>query len=574
MTAPSYTEDLTDIATGDEATGWIEFTGTVNGEAYGTQGPPAYQDPDYPFIQGSFSVTQDCTKDASIGSLAATDANAPYTLPTDGAYFVWHNYMVASNVGSYANGGFQVIVGTDATNFAVWFTGGVDKSPYPYGGWANHVANTTVTNDGSVGTLGNHNYVGSAVFVTTGSSKGEVHNVDAVRYGRGSAIFEFGDGTNGYCTFAGFATQNDSNTNRWGLIQATAGGYLWKGRMSIGTATNLADFRDSGKTIFLDWTPKVTANFNLIELLNTSTNLEWTRISIICLDTTTASAGRFLMTAQCSVRLLNCSFVDMDTFVFDKGTGKTVDIDGVSFTRCNTVTQGGADIDGCTFTESTSSTAALVASSTGSLGSNTPNKFVGDGTATPGHAVDFGSVTGGGSAGSPVTINWYNTLDDGSSNTYWGGSTQASTGGTQGDANDAILINVAAGTYVKIAVATGATIPSVQNTGTGFLEITANEVTLTITVRDISTGSVIEGAMVYVTNDTETATYINKVETNASGQVTHTTSLGSPQTLKGNVRAATPATKAYTKYYKSSPVAGTFSNTADTNITIQLIPDE
>ena len=94
MAAPSYTKDLVPLATGDESSGWVEMTGTVLGSAYNAQGLPAYQDPDYPFIQGSYSVTQDCTKDTSVGSLAYN-----YGTPTpghgpDGAYFVWQNYMV------------------------------------------------------------------------------------------------------------------------------------------------------------------------------------------------------------------------------------------------------------------------------------------------------------------------------------------------------------------------------------------------------------------------------------------------------------------------------------------------
>lgn len=201
--------------------------------------------------------------------------------------------------------------------------------------------------------------------------------------------------------------------------------------------------------------------------------------------------------------------------------------------------------------------------------------FFGDETTTPSHAVDFGSVTGG-TVGSPKTFTWSSILDNGATNqSEWEGSTQIATVGPDTLNNDAaIKINVASGTYVKIAVASGATIPTVYNSGSGYVEISANEVTLTITVKDIDTGSIIEGAMVYVTNTAETATYINKVETNASGQVTDTRSLGSAQTLAGNIRAATPAAKAYTKYYKSAPVAGTYSNTADTDITIQMIPDE
>ena len=85
MAAPSYTEDLTDLATGDESTGWVEMTGSIGGNAYSAQGAPAYQDPDYPYIQGSYSVTQDCSKDTSVGSLAYNNGAGTGGHGTDGA---------------------------------------------------------------------------------------------------------------------------------------------------------------------------------------------------------------------------------------------------------------------------------------------------------------------------------------------------------------------------------------------------------------------------------------------------------------------------------------------------------
>ena len=360
MAAPSYTTDLTSgvLDTAESSTGWVEMTGTVTltlgSEAFNAQGNVAGADGDYPFIQGSYSVTQDCTKNTAVGSLAHNNGSGTGGHGTDGAYFAWQNYMVASNIETYANDGFMMVVGSSQSAFDVWVVGGRDKAPYPYGGWVNHAVNTSVTPDYTAGSpTATEQYIGCAVYVSTGSSKGEVHNVDVIRYGRGNAIFEFGDLTNGYATIAGFAAQNDNSSNRWGLIQETAGGYLWKGRMQLGTSTNAVDFQDSNETIFIQWTPKVTANFNLIECTNTSSNIVMTGFQIICLDTTTASQGRFLMTDQCDVDVSGSTFVDMDTFVFDEGSTKTVDVTNCTFRRCARVTAGGADFDGSTFEEST-----------------------------------------------------------------------------------------------------------------------------------------------------------------------------------------------------------------------------
>ncbi len=142
MVAPSYTEDLTDLSTAESATSWVELTGTITltlgSEAFNAQGNPAGADGDYPFIQGSFSVTQDCSKSTAVGSLAFNNAAGTGGHGTDGAYFVWQNYMVASNIHTFVNDGFMVCVGSSAADYDVWVVGGVDKAPYPYGGWVNH----------------------------------------------------------------------------------------------------------------------------------------------------------------------------------------------------------------------------------------------------------------------------------------------------------------------------------------------------------------------------------------------------------------------------------------------------
>ena len=63
MTAPSYTEDLTDIDLAANDTNWEE----CNASNWNTGGASTY-DTDYPYIQGSGAVTQQATK-AAIGGL-------------------------------------------------------------------------------------------------------------------------------------------------------------------------------------------------------------------------------------------------------------------------------------------------------------------------------------------------------------------------------------------------------------------------------------------------------------------------------------------------------------------------
>jgi len=520
MAAPSYTEDLTDIATGDEASGWVELTGTDGGgKTYSIQGAPAFQDGDYPFIQGQYSVTQDCSKDASVGSLAYPVS--AITIPTDGAVFVWQNYMVASNIYNYATGGFRICIGSGLNDFDVFYTGGVDKSPYPYGGWDCQVANDTVTPDDTAGTpTGTINYVGGAVYVTVGSQKGEVHNVDVMRYGRGSSIFEFGDVGNGYCTFAGYAAVNDNNTNRWGLIQETAGGYLWQGRMLLGsTAGNLVDFRDSNRNIFVKWTPKVTENFNLIEIQNSSSFVSMTGMTFQVLDTSTASRGKFLVTDPADVYLEQCTFIDMDTFTFHT-TSTSADVIDCTFRRCELITQNDAVFEGCTFDSSTAS-AGLLASD---LDVISTCAFISDGT---GHAMELSPATSGGT----YTLTGCTFTD------------YAAVSGSTG--NEAIYNN--SGGHVVISVGTGQ-IPSYRN-GVGSTTVIQGSVSVLVDVNDTN-GVAVSGAQtaIYLTSD---RTELVNVDTDVNGQVIYSYAGSTPVGVEVRVRKASSINNPKYKNYSS-----------------------
>lgn len=571
MAAPSYTEDLTDVDLAESTTGW---------SAYGGGGAGLSASPDLS-MQGTNCVDKQITN-ADKG--AYFDNGSGITLGSGDHVFIWLFCGTPGLTDSIQNKGASVLVGTASNAYCQYHVEGNDT----YGA-AGRVARcypvdytTRSTNSSppyrtATGSPGANPQIFGGGLVTTASVKGANVGIDAIRYGTGAYITAGDSGTP--ATFEGFATVNDYNDatngyNRWGILTKVGGGYELQGYFVIGqnnagTAT-AAYFSDSDRTIALVDTIHCASDFTRILIDHASTEVYWTNIGITALGTT--NPGYLdVVTDPTAFDMVGCSFTDFGTTTLSASSTAT----NCTWRGADTVTQTGATMDGCLFDNTTSTTAALVSTSStiGSVGSTTPCDFVGDGTTSPGHAVSLGSVTGG-SSGSPLTLNWYNTLDNGSNQSTWEGSTQSPTAGTQGTANSAITLNVAAGTYVKISVASGATIPTVQNTGTGYVEITANEVTLTITVKDIDTGSVIEGAMVYVTNVAETATYINKVETNSSGQVSYTGSLGSAQPLAGNVRAATPGSHAYTKYYKSSPVSGTFSNTQDTDITILLIPDQ
>jgi len=393
MTAPSYTTNLNLLTEAETNVGWVEFTGpSNNGFDYDIQGAPQGIDADWPYIQNTYAVTQTCTSAKSgYGSLAFDNGTAIGGHGTDGAYLVWQLFA-NPNFYSYANDGLQVVVGDGVASFYAWTVGGVDVGTSIYLGWQCHAINTTITPDDSAGAYAGtgESIVGAAVRTTTGIGKGEPHCVDVIRYGRCDAVFEFGDSGNGYCTIAGFAAVNDSVNNRYGLIQVIAGGYLWQGLMSLGTDANAVDFRDSNKNVFIKWTPKVTENFNLIEIKNIDSYVSMTGFSFQVLDTSTASRGKLLMSDPADVYLDQCTFVDMDTFIFDTTTGlNTVEVTDTTFRRCGEITQAEAVFDGCSFLNS-DATSTIQASN---LQNITNCTFTSDGL---NHAIELDSNHAGG----------------------------------------------------------------------------------------------------------------------------------------------------------------------------------
>jgi hypothetical protein len=361
MAASTYTTDLTTIATADAASGWVELTGTDGASyVYNAQGSPAYIDASAPYIQGSFAVTQDTTVSNAMGSLAFSSGGV--TIPTDGAFFVWQNYSSPFAMGTYAQGGQRIAVGSGLSDFKVWEVGGSDKDNNPYGGFVNHVVNPTVTVDETAGTpTSTLDYVGSVTYVVNGSAAGQTHQCDAIRYGRGSAIVEFGDGTFGHSNIDSLATTNDLQANRWGLMQKLHAVYLYKGHLQLGSATNPVSFIDTDRIILGQWTPKVTEAFNTIEVRNAGSTVNLTRFRIITLDpTTTASRGNWLTTDNATVTLNDCQFFDRGTFIFKSNTTATI----CAFNRCKQITQGGATLTNCLFNRSDSTASILTNNST------------------------------------------------------------------------------------------------------------------------------------------------------------------------------------------------------------------
>lgn len=295
MAAATYTTDLTLVNDAESGT-WTELTGYTAGSAV------TVPDTDY-YIQGSGCVTQ------ATGGKTGLQVGMAYDYGSDlGAawtagdcFFIWSVFLGGNSIDTLANGGIRLGVGSANGDMKMWYLVGSDYGRNPYGGWQNVVfdpTETETTSDQTIGTptAGVYQWFGSLLNMVAAVSKGNLHGVDAIRYGRGQLIVELGDLANGYATFGALATTNDYNDvtngyNRWGLFQSQAGSYLWKGLLTLGTTANAVDFRDSNRVIVIDDTRKTYAAFNRIEVNNAASRVDWTNIQFTSLGT--LSPGQF-----------------------------------------------------------------------------------------------------------------------------------------------------------------------------------------------------------------------------------------------------------------------------------------
>lgn len=363
MAVPSYTTDLTLLDDANTDTGYNEPSASgwtqLNAESFGETDL---------FIQGTTCIS--ATAKVGVGA-TLFDEGTGVTIPTDGAFLIWAYWAAPNSLDSEANGGIRTIIGDTVGDFRAWIHGGNDT--YTYGGWINLATNPTVSTDYTAGTPATtYRHFGWAYNAVTVPGKGNPYCVDAMRYGRCESRFAGGQAAD-YATFSGFATQNDNITNRWGLIQETDGGFLWKGLITLGYVS-LVDFRDSNTSILIDNTKKVTSNFNKIEIRQATSRVDFTSISIQSLST--ASRGNFEVIDNATVNISSCNFTDMGTFIFLSNST----VDATTFRRCDLITLGGGTYTGCIFAESFNTTKAVLAASTTEAALISDSEFISDGT--------------------------------------------------------------------------------------------------------------------------------------------------------------------------------------------------
>ncbi len=468
MAAASYTTDLTTLnVLDDSATPFSvgEPTGSTAGTTIATE-------TDH-FVVGTACVSKifNATGVGGLGFLAGS----AITIPTDGAVYMWTNFLAANAIDTKVNGGMQVLVGNTAANYKRFYIYGDDT--VEYGGWQVNAVNPASTASANQGTPnGTWQYFGMAANVQAAVARGYPLCWDAVRYGRGSILITGGDLANGYATFDAAAEVNDTNAgatnNRWGIFSYANGTYTLQGRLALGQAATAVDFRDSNRAIFIGGNEFVTSNFNTIEILNAGSNIAWTSISISSLNTT--SRGRVLVTDNATVNFTGCTFTDLGTFNFQSNSTITDNV----FRRCQLITHGNASFTGNRITGSP----AAVSLITGNPANIQDCAFVSAGT---GHAIEIST---------PGTYTF-------SGNTFTGY-------GTAGTANAAIYNN--SGGAVTLNISGGGDVPTIRN-GTGASTTVVASANLTFS--GLKAGSEVR---VYLGTDPATATELGGTESSGT----------------------------------------------------------
>lgn len=560
MAVPAYTTDLTDISTAETTTGWSAYGGGASGLA---------QNPDSS-MQGVNGVGKQITN-ADKGQYF--DNGSGITLGTGDHIYQWIFCTTPGLTDTRANKGVSILVGTGGTAYCQYHVEGnntygaagrVGKC-YPID-YSVRSTNTSEPYRTVTGSPGANPQVFGGGLVTTASVKGENCVVDANRYGTGmyltaGELISAGDGSDDPCTFLDAAITNDYNDatngyNRWGVFTQASGSFELQGTFAIGqnnagTAT-LARFEDSDRNIVIADTIHAASTFNKIIIDHASTVCNWTNINITALGTT--APGQITVTsADPTVNITGGTWTSLGAITFDSNTTA----DGLTLRTCDTITTGEGVLTNSTIDRSTATVA--VVHNYASLANLTGNTFISDGT---GHAVNIGTIS------ATTSITW-----DNSSSGYVAGTTGSPvTTGTSG--NEAILCNVASGQTLTINVASGASIPSVKNDGTGSVNVVAGQVTLTIKCVDAVTASNVQNARVYVVaasggSMTPGDVIIDKVLTDSNGEASDTRSYSGNQPITGRVRKGSAST-----YYKESPISGTVNSASGLSLTIQLIPDE
>lgn len=551
-----------------------EFTGASAGGQGGNQGKT--DETDF-FIQDSQCVSKTFNA-TGIGGFGY-EAPSPFTVPADGATYTWTYWAAPNSVANKNSGGHQIHLGNSTSAYKRFFVDGADTQQY--GGWKCYPVNYAQASNGTTTDQGTPNgttqVLGYAVNNVSSIQKGNPYGLDAMRYGRGTI-----SATLSSCTFDGIAEMNDKNDgvsttrqdeingghHRLGIFSLQNGIYELQGRLLLGMGSNpitteagglqsasAVSFTDSNKTIIIQESIFCNANFNLIEIQNSSSTVNLTNISINSLagEAGNPARGNFIVTdalTSQTVTLTSCSFQNMGTFQFNTN----VEVNECGFTSCGIITQNNSVIDGCSFSNTLSTGEYLVASTVSTLGSIKNCSFTKTGSF--GNAVFIDNII------ADDTITWDGNTLSGSS---WGGTV-----GTNRPSftSGAISLRFTSGTpTITIQVINGATIPTVRiinDGGTGTVNV-EQPVPINVKVKDPDGNN--ESGVVVAILDSLGVALTNQI-TDANGELPSPILVDSNTDLTARFRKTINSTTSFIPFETN-----TNSGASGTVINVTLVDD-
>jgi hypothetical protein len=540
-------------------------------------------------IEGSTAITVQVSKQGIALFVAVPSALNFSTTESGQLIYVWGNFLAASLLNTQAANGFGICLSSGtptASNYSLFTYYGSDNYA---GGWVRMILDPTKTRSGGAGTLNTSNITHIGVFADVGGTTARFDNLilDACDVGNGLII----TGTSTLGLFNELLT--NEATQRYGIVRSlndSNSAVEIAGTLTLGdTSATASTITDEDSKIFaaepiyyqgaeVNAVPNSFAAINVVGGSGTnslslgqpvSTTGGRNGISIVGNDSYTFGIDFSDGNVETG-NWYGCSFENLaGSLTFDAASHN---FKGNSISGCAgfTFVTGSEAVD-CAFVNSAqitlSGTAALTScviteSSAASAVTTTELENLSNCSFTKGatgHAVELTSI-GDGSMNWDCSLSGYDTGSTGSP------ITPTSTG------DEAIFVNVGSGT-LTINVQDGASIPSIRSAG-ATVNVVAGQRTFTITVKDIDTDAALQNARVYVTAAAggglaEGTVIIDKVLTNASGQVSDTRSYSGNQPYVGNIRLASLGT-----YYKATSISGTISSSADTSINVSLIPDD
>lgn len=468
--AIAVTTDLVALHDGETATGWTTDDAVT---AYS-----GWQ------IAGSYCLGLQ----ASSGTIYAYRTITSVDMRDKRAY-QW--FQMWGNPQTLANGGFRMIFG-DGTNRIAYYVGGSDYMGFQRGAWSCFMLDCEYLHNTASGTGGYPGYTAlagsessldwSAItvygvqFNMVNKAVGTVDNVyfDIGRRGTKLTV----GGTDG--TFSGLV--DDDITNAYGIIRRLASGvYGVQGGLEFGnSATASSSFADTNKTVVYEdrTTYGNTYFFNTIGN-STGTNT----FTLGTLSGTSGISGCTIASAGSSVVTTNLSNANVDTMklygcnlqslgaVTLPAASATKEVFNCSFINCKQVSPSSCEIRNCNFINTSDADASLL---WGTSADVEDSNFI-------------ANTTGAGIEHATVDESDYNNLSF-SGNTY---DILYSASASSGE----LVINALEGS--------NPTTYEIENATGNSVSIVMSPVTTEITVKDLSTGSVIENAkvLVWVTND-------------------------------------------------------------------------